>query len=418
MKCLTFFSLALVAFCAPVEAGAKPDRVKIVNAAVVTPSRVLENSTILIEGGKIVAFGPDVQDAFEGAEVIDAAGRYAAPGFIDTHCHGGGGYDFSDATVEAMLGAARLHAQHGTTLIYPTTASCSNQTLFHLFDTYRKAVKQNTDGAVFGGVHIEGGYLAPTMAGGQDPRYIKNPTPEDYNAILAAGGDLIVRWTFAPELPGMDAFMRELARRGIQMSMGHTAALFEEGVAAYDAGVTSITHFYSLTSSISRRNALRYAGVLEAGYLIDDLYVETIGDGVHLPEPLLRLIYKVKGADRIVGVTDAMRGAGMPDGPTILGSIDDGMPAIIEDGVAKLVDRSSFAGSVCTTDRVVRNYLEKTGASLPEAVQIMSLNPARLMKVDDRKGSIAVGKDADIVLFDKDVNVSLTMIGGRTIYRK
>ena len=139
---------------------------------------------------------------------------------------------------------------------------------------------------------------------------------------------------------------------------------------------------------------------------------------VHLPEPLLRLIWKVKGPDRIVGVTDAMRGAGMPDGPTVLGSIDDGMAAIIEDGVAKLPDRSSFAGSVCTTDRVVRNYLTRTGASLPEAVQVMTLTPARLMRIDDRKGSIAPGKDADIVLFDDDISVSLTMIGGRVVYRK
>lgn len=272
--------------------------------------------------------------------------------------------------------------------------------------------------AALGGVHIEGGYLSPQMKGGQDSRYIKDPAPEDYDAILAAGGDLIARWTFAPELPGSDGLIRELARRGIQMSMGHTSALFDQAVAAYDAGVNSITHFYSMTSGVTRRDALRYAGVIEAGYLLDGIYVETIGDGVHLPEPLLRLIWKVKGPDRIVGITDAMRGAGMPDGPTVLGSIDDGVPAIIEDGVAKLPDRSSFAGSVCTADRVVRNYLTLAGASLPEAVQVMTLTPARLMRIDGRKGSIAAGKDADIVLFDKDMEVSLTMIGGRVVYCK
>ena len=149
--------------------------------------------------------------------------------------------------------------------------------------------------------------------------------------------------------------------------------------------------------------------MLEAGYLLD---------GIHVPEPLLQLIWKVKGPDRIVGVTDAMRGAGMPDGPTVLGSIDDGVPAIIEDGVAKLPDRSAFAGSVCTTDRVVRSYVTKTGATLPEAAQIMTLTPARLMKIDDRKGSIAPGKDADIVLFDDGSTGSLTMFGGRVVYGK
>lgn len=408
----------LAALGLPAAADASPGRVKIVNASVVMPSRVVEHATILIEDGRIAAVGTDLGDSFADAEVIDAAGRYAAPGFIDVHCHGGGGFDFSDGTVEAMLGAAEMHARHGTTLIYPTTASCSNATLFALFDTYRKAAERNTRGAAFGGVHIEGGYLSPQMKGGQDPRYIKDPAPEDYDAILAAGGDLIARWTFAPELPGSDGLIRELARRGIQMSMGHTSALFDQAVAAYDAGVNSITHFYSMTSGVTRRDALRYAGVIEAGYLLDGIYVETIGDGVHLPEPLLRLIWKVKGPDRIVGITDAMRGAGMPDGPTVLGSIDDGVPAIIEDGVAKLPDRSSFAGSVCTADRVVRNYLTLAGASLPEAVQVMTLTPARLMRIDGRKGSIAAGKDADIVLFDKDMEVSLTMIGGRVVYCK
>lgn len=409
---------ALLACCLPSDAASGSDRVKIINATVVMPSKVVKDATILIENGRIAAVGTDLGDDFADAEVIDAAGRYAAPGFIDVHCHGGGGHDFSDGTVEAMLGAAQMHARHGTTLVYPTTASCSNATLFSLFDTYRKAVKQNTRGAAFGGIHIEGGYLSMEMKGGQDPRYIKNPAPEDYNAILAAGGDLIARWTFAPELPGSYALMCELSRRGIQMSMGHTSALYDEAVDACDAGVSSITHFYSMCSGVTRRNALRYAGVIEAGYLLDGLYVETIGDGIHLPEPLLKLIWKVKGPDRIVGITDAMRGAGMPDGPTILGSIDDGVEAIIEDGVAKLPDRSSFAGSVCTTDRVVRNYLTKTGASLPEAVQIMTLTPARLMHIDDRKGSIVRGKDADIVLFDEDINVSLTMIGGKVVYQK
>lgn len=284
-----FVLLAIIGCCMSAQAGEKPDknepagRVKIVNASVILPSRVIEGATILIEEGRIVAVGTDLTTPFEGARVIDAAGRYAAPGFIDVHCHGGGGYDFSDGTVEAMLRAAEMHAQHGTTLIYPTTASCSNETLFRLFDTYRKATVQNHSGAAFGGIHIEGGYLSQEMKGGQDPRYIKNPTPEDYNAILAAGGDLIARWTFAPELPGSDGLIEELARRGIQMSMGHTSALYEEAVAAYDAGMSSITHFYSMTSSVTRRNALRYAGVLEAGYLLDGLYVETIGDASTFP---------------------------------------------------------------------------------------------------------------------------------------
>lgn len=417
MKVKLLLMLSLLTLPVGALAKNKPERVRIYNARIVLPHSVVDNGTILIEDGVIVALG-EGDMPFKGAKSIDAAGRYASPGFIDTHCHGGGGYDFSDATTEAMLGAAEMHAAYGTTLIYPTTASCTNEILFRTFDCYREADKLNTKGAVFGGVHIEGGYFNMSMKGGQDARYIKDPAPEDYNAILEKGGDLIKRWSFAPELPGAVEFMHELSGRGIQMSMGHTAALYEEAVAGYNNGMTSITHLYSLTSTVTRRNALRYAGVLEAGFLLDDLYVETIGDGIHMPEALLRLTYKVKGADHIVGVTDAMRGAGMPEGETLLGSIHDGVPAIIEDGVAKVMDRSSFAGSVCTADRVVRSYMTLAGLELPEAVRVMTLTPARMMKIDDRKGSLAVGKDADVVLFDEDVNVSLTMVGGRVIYGK
>lgn len=173
-----------------------------------------------------------------------------------------------------------------------------------------------------------------------------------------------------------------------------------------------------MCSGVTRRNALRYAGVIEAGYLLDGIYVETIGDGIHLPEPLLRLIWKVKGPDRIVGITDAMRGAGMPDGPTILGSLDDGMAAIIEDGVAKLPDRSSFAGSVWHDGPRRAQLHDQSGRLAARSGAGDDPLPARLMHIDDRKGSIAPGKDADIVLFDPGIDISLTMIGGKVVFRK
>jgi len=393
-------------------------RIKISNAKIITPYNIIDSGTILIENGKITAIS-DKDLSFQDAQMIDADGRYASPGFIDIHTHGGGGYDFLDGTVEAVLKIAELHASHGTTLIYPSTASCSNEDLFKLFDAYREADKINVKGAVLGGINIEGGYLNMEMRGGHDIRYLNNPTRKDFMTILEKGGDIIKRWSFAPELSGAADLMDELNVRGIQMSMAHTAALYEEACNAFNRGINSITHFYSLTSTVTRNNALRYAGVIEAGYLFDDIYVEAIADGVHLPEPLLRLIYKVKGSDRIVLVTDAMRGADMPEGSmVILGSISDGVEAIIEDGVAKLPDRSSLAGSIATADRLVRTYMQKVGVEMIKAVQMITLTPAQLMKIDSYKGSIAVGKDADIILFDKDINVSMTMIDGKVIYGK
>ncbi|MFV0469360.1 MAG: N-acetylglucosamine-6-phosphate deacetylase [Dysgonomonas sp.] len=391
-------------------------RIKIYNGKVITENAIIENGCVLIENGKVINVSCDEID-FDGAIMINAKGKYISPGFIETHCHGGGGYDFMDETPEDMIKVAELHAKHGTTLIYPTTASCSDETLFKMFDNYRIANQKNKSGATFGGIHIEGGYLNLHMSGGQDTRYIMNPEPAHYEKILEKGGDLIARWSIAPELPGVMGLVAELKKRGIQVSMAHTAALYDEAVNAYKSGFTSITHFYSLTSSVTRKNALRYAGVIEAGYMLDSLYVEAIADGVHLPGPLLQLMFKIKGPEHIVLVTDAMRAAGQNTSTSILGSKTGGVPVIIEDGVAKLPDRSSFAGSIATADRLVRTYIQQGGVNLLDAVRMMTLTPAQMMKIDYKKGSIAKNKDADIIIFDDNIHISTTIANGKIIYK-
>jgi N-acetylglucosamine-6-phosphate deacetylase len=171
-------------------------------------------------------------------------------------------------------------------------------------------------------------------------------------------------------------------------------------------------------SGVTRRNAFRYAGVIESAFLIDEMDVEIIADGVHLPAPLLKLVYKIKGPGRTALITDAMRAAGMPPGESMLGHRDQGLKVIVEDGVAKLPDRSSFAGSVATADRLVRTMMTSAEVSLSDTIQMMTLTPARILGLDHRKGSIEAGKDADIVIFDDDVNVSLTMVGGRIIHQE
>jgi N-acetylglucosamine-6-phosphate deacetylase len=170
-------------------------------------------------------------------------------------------------------------------------------------------------------------------------------------------------------------------------------------------------------NGVVRRDGVRYAGAIEAAYLEPEMDVEVIADGIHLPPELLRLVHQIKGAARVALVTDAMRAAGMPEGPSVLGSLDDGLPVIVEGGVARLPDRSGFAGSVATADRLVRVMVD-AGVSLAEAVQMITLTPARIIGVDGRKGSLEAGKDADIVLFDDQINIGLTMIGGRVVYEK
>ena len=382
----------------------------IVNGRILAPEGI-RHGVLLLEDNRIKGIDETVPAR---AAVIDAEGCYVAPGFIDMHTHGAGGADFMDGTVEAYLTAARMHAQHGTTLLYPTTLTSTNEALYESFETYRKARLENRDGAAFGGMHLEGPYFNPEFAGAQDRRYLRNPRPEEYREILDRCPDL-ARWSFAPELDGAAEFAAELKRRGIVASIGHTNATFGECDAAWRAGATHMTHFYSCMSTISRRNAFRYAGTIEYGYFQDGMSVEIIADGIHVPADLLHLLLKIKGTERISLVTDSMRAAGMPEGQSILGGLADGQPVIVEDGVAKLLDRSAFAGSVATADRLVRTMVREAGCSIPEAVRMMTENPARVMGIARRKGSILPGKDADIVIFDDDIRVRKTIIAGKTI---
>ena len=222
--------------------------------------------------------------------------------------------------------------------------------------------------------------------------------------------------TFAVELPGSDRFLSVLKKHGIVSSAAHTDADCHQIFNAFANGVELMTHFYSCMTSVKRVNAYRVAGAIEAGYLLDDMYVEVIADGCHLPAELLKLIYKVKGSDRICLITDSMRAAGMPDGEYWLGEIGKGVKCIKEDGVAKLPDRSAFAGSVATADRLVRTMINLADVPLYEAVKMASLVPAHLLHVDDRKGVIAEGRDADILIFDDDINISRIILRGE-VYR-
>ncbi len=350
-------------------------------------------------------------------EVIDAAGSYVSPGFVDIHVHGGGGYDFMDGTVEAFLGASRMHAIHGTTSMIPTTVTSTDDDLYGTFNVFDKACSLNEDGAQMLGLHLEGPYFSAAKSGAQDPSYLKNPSPDHYMPILDAT-DSILRWSVAPELPGAMALGDELSRRGILAALAHTDAVYETVEESVLHGYSHVTHLYCAMSTIIRKNAYRYAGLQEAAFLLDDLSVEIIADGVHLPKSLLQYTFKFKGADKTALCTDAMRAAGMPEGTYILGSLKNGQNVIVEDGVAKLPDRSAFAGSVATTDRLVRTMVQLAGVSLVDAVKMMTLTPSRIMRIDDRKGSLLSGKDADIVIFDDNIEISATIRGGKTIYKK
>jgi len=273
-------------------------KLKIFNGRIITPYRIIPNGSILITGDTITEIKEgdfEVQDAVE----IDAGGKYIAPGFIDIHVHGGAGYDFMDGSEAAFLGIAEAHAKYGTTAMLPTLLTCGKRNLLQILKLYERANEKNKFGSQFLGMHLEGPYFSINQKGAQDPRYIRNPDPKEYKEILSKSNS-IARWSAAPELKGAIEFGRYLKSKGILIALGHTDAIYEEVLEAFENGYSLATHLYSGMSGVKRVNAVRYAGVIESCFIIDEMDVEIIADGIHLPPPLLKLIYKIKGPENSI----------------------------------------------------------------------------------------------------------------------
>ena len=366
------------------------------------------NSNLYLKNDKVYCITPD-DLPFD--EEIKAEGRYIAPGFVEIHTHGAAGYDFLDNTKEAYVEIAKAHAQHGTTSLLPTITSSTTEGMLDSIDVFESVGE--TGGAELLGIHFEGPYFAPSQKGAQEERFLRDFDPEEYKKIVDRT-DKIIRWTGAPELKGSEEFAEYLKSKGILPCIGHSDAESTVAHKAFENGFTHCTHLYSGMSTVHRKNAFRYAGIVEEAYLNDDMTVELIADGIHLPTDLLRLIYKIKGPDKIALITDSMRGAGMPDGESVLGSLDNGLKVIIEDGVAKLPDRTAFAGSVAFSDRLVRNMINMAKVSVVDAVKMASTTPAKIIGANN-KGELLPGYDADVVIFDKDINVFATLVGGKRV---
>ena len=383
---------------------------------IIKNARIIRGNTIA-EGAVAYENGilTEVPACEDGCEIIDAKGAYLSAGFIDLHTHGGGGYDFMDGTVESFLGAAELHAAHGTTTLLPTAMSASYEETCAMFDVHARAQAINERGADMPGIHLEGPYFSPAQAGAQDPRFLKNPKPEEYMPILEST-DKLLRWSAACELDGAFELADACREHGVLCAIGHSDADLATVEEAMKHGYTHLTHLYSGMSTVHRVNAYRVCGVVEAGYLLNDLTVEIIADGCHLPKGLLQMIYRFIGPDRTCLITDSIRGAGLPDGAeSILGSLANGQTVIIEDGVAKMPDRQAFAGSVATTDRLLRTMVNLAEVPLCDAVKMLTETPAKIQKFTDR-GTLDCGKRADIVLFNDDLQVIRTVVGGRTVF--
>lgn len=388
----------------------------ITNGKIITPFRMIEGGGVLVEGNKITdIIEKNVDHELPDTQYINAKGNYISPGFIDMHVHGGGNADVMDGTVESVLTMCTIHARFGTTAIVPTTLAAPWKDIYRAIDGVKDAQPEK-EGARILGVHLEGPYCSPAEAGAQNPSSIQNPNPADYLKVLDYWNGILIM-TAAPELDGGLRLGRELQKRGILASMGHSSANYSEVLKAIENGYTHITHFYSGCSMMHRENAYRIAGLVESGYLMDELTVEIIADGKHLPPSLLKLIYKVKGAGRTALVTDGTAYSGVPMEDLQESIFSNGLEVIYDDEVMKLKDRSCFAGSVATTNRLVRNMVKLAEVPLIQAVKMASYTPAGILKIGHKKGSLSIGKDADILIFNDNIDIQMTMVEGDIVFQ-
>lgn len=340
----------------------------------------------------------------------DFTGKFISPGFIDLHTHGAGGYPFINCTEEDVINACNFQLKHGTTSVMPTITAGA-------FDTMKSAVKEiasakrgnKTQNNIIG-AHLEGPYLSEKQCGAQCPKFITKPQKADYKSIIEEFGDSIARWTYAPENDENGEFCKYLTAHGIISSAGHTDAKYDDMKRAIENGCNLVTHLYSCTSTVTRNQGFRSLGVIESTFLCDELYAEIIADGKHLPPELIKMIVKIKGEDKTILCTDSLAIAGTD----IKEGVMSGTEFIVEDGVCKLKDRSAFAGSIATADRLVRVMTKECGFDIVTAVKMITETPAKIVNIN--AGKLEKGYRADIVVFDDEIKIESVFVNGLNIF--
>ena len=378
---------------------------QIINGRILTPQGWLEGGSVIVEDGKIAEVSNN-NFAIEGAEIIDAKGCDIVPGGIEMHVHGGGGRDFMEGEEEAFRVAVDAHMQYGTTSIFPTLSSSTVPMIEKACETCTKLMAEPNSPIL--GLHLEGPYFNPKQAGAQIPEWIKAPVKEEYEYLLEKW-PCLKRWDEAPELEGSHEFIKCCCKHGVLPSIGHTRAKYEEVAAANELGMTHATHFYSAMPVVYKNREFKETGTVESIFALENMTVEMIADGIHVPPVMLRMIYQIKGVERTALITDALACAASKDDTAFDPRV------VLEDGVCKLADRSALAGSIATVDRLVRTCVQQAGIPMEDACRMISETPAKIMGVYDRKGSLEKGKDADIIFFDKAQELTFVMQMGRIV---
>lgn len=378
---------------------------QIINGHILTPGGWLKDGSILLCDDRIVEV-TNSDLAVIGAKVVDARGMYIVPGFVAMNIHGAAGHDFKEGTEEAFRKAVAAHQRYGATTIFPTISSSPFSTIRQCAEVCERLMTE--PGSPILGLHLEGPYLNPKMAGAMFSDVVKNPDPEEYRSLIEET-KCVRRWDASPELPGAMDFARYLKEKGILVSITHTEAEFDLIREAYNTGFSHVAHFYNAMPGFHKRREYKYEGTVESVYLMDGMTVEVIADGRHLPSTILRLVYKLKGVECTCLVTDALAYAAND------GKQPDDSRIVIDNGVCKLADHSALVGSIATSDQLIRTMVEKAKLPLEDAIRMASETPARLMGVYDRVGSLQKGKDADVLIIDRKLNVRQVWCKGQVV---
>jgi len=401
--------------------------IALLHGKLITPFREIDEGFVLIKDDLIEKIGPMKEAVIpEGTQTIDVRGRYIAPGFIDSHLHGAFGGSVMAATENDLKLMAQGLVRCGTTSFLPTTLSAPWDDIIKTVDCISQAMKKDLQGARILGVHIEGPYLNLEQKGAQNPEYIYPPDPDQYLPLLDKYPS-IIRVTAAPEVPGCLELGRQLRKRNIVAAIGHSNATYPQVLEAVENGYSHVTHMFSGMSGVKRIKGYRISGVIESTLLLDELTTELIADGHHLPPSLMKLVLHCKGRDKVCLVTDAMSAAGMGPGRYDLGGleviVESDIPVEFEistqenNYVAKLTDRQSFASSVSTMDKLVKNIINYCDLSIRQTIQLVTYNTAKIQHLEDEIGILAGNKKADLTVFDSDINIKMTIVNGRILYK-
>lgn len=375
----------------------------IINGRILTDSGIIEGKNVILDEGRIISIDSEIP---EGSDIIDACGSYVSPGFIDIHIHGAGGQDTMDGEYNSLNSISKTLASHGVTSFLPTTMTAETGQIKKALKAVKECMDKGTEGAQVLGAHLEGPFLNEKAKGAHDERLIHKPDIEFLLDITDEDLSMVRTLTIAPEVEGALDFISFIVGHGIIPSVGHSNGTYDEIMEGIGRGVTHSTHLYNAMRGFSHREP----GVV--GAIFDSrVTTEFIADGIHLHFAAIRAAIAVKGYQNCALITDAMQACCMEDGKYNLG----GLNVFVKDGAARLAD-GTLAGSTLTLDTAIRNIIKNTSLSLWEAVCMASSVPAKILRLGETKGHISPGYDADLVIFDQDINVKTTISGGKIVY--